>query len=79
MKTLFVLNYKEALVYDHDGLLIEAYQWPYGRDESQEAIRAMTALIDARSSQLVPIDIMIYPIRLQHRQLWHREISETVH
>lgn len=79
MKTLFVLNYKEALVYDHDGLLIAAYQWPYGRDESQEAINAMTAMIDAQSSRLVQVDIMLYPIHLHHRKLWKQPISETVH
>ena len=79
MKSIFVLNFEDALVYDESGLLTSAYHWPFGRTPSQESVQAMGAMIDAQDPSLVPLDIMTFDFSLHHRSLWNSKCSETVH
>ena len=74
MKDLFILNFRDALVYDETGLLIAAYQWPYGINRSREAVEAMGALIDTNDPSLVSMDVSLYDIHLHHKQLWNNPI-----
>lgn len=79
MKSIFVLNFEEALVYDESGLLTAAYHWPFGRNSSYESVQMMGDMIDTKDPSLVPLDIMTFDFSLHHRSLWNTQCSKTVH